>query len=755
MSKYLLGRKYTNDPWFEVYEATGPSSLPELIPFEPPLAGQVDSVKFSKSQQMMAAVSAYRREEIPGLGASDDATAATSLVWFSPDETYALTSNPAAFFKRQGPFFVPVPETDFPFGAISGQTIVDAMISQNGDVVSFSLSGSPNAVKVYDKNEGTETWTLKTSNLLGTVSWGTVTDIEITPDSMLVFVRNAVGPQSVLRLVAGDYVQIGPASPNQLRAWIKLPDGKYRLAFENAGDPGSALTIYDLDSATGVFTPQGTVPADPGRATTGASYMQVSFSNNGETCFYVMFKTLIGTQSGIFLRGYYFPGSATTWTEITGLDGGFNVNTLKPTGGQAMAFNSTGAQLAVTVQFSTNTVVASRWLMVFNIIKTGSVYTGSLYSQVNFATTRFVQCFSPDDTIIHMNNEHRSAVAPLAIVTSLPTAPGGAAANVSRMIYSPSGQISWASTSFATNPIMMIRDGKGDYLNYKTLSGTFVNVYDRDGDGFHERAFLQHILETKVTDIVFSDQDDVLTYHTSRDGNVDQSGLGRFVYDLDDPEKVIFRAVFGAVGDERSLAAVKDDSGYMAVSYRNPEHGSSLRLYQLDNNRMPTLLDTDLLDYGPVAFSVCETVTVSHGGAVPYSIFDHLYEPDDVLVKRDLPPMDWWEDSTILTAFMTEDCQGLVIVTPDKVIVINPDTGEELDEEEADFPDTPDNPPDVQPDPEPGSEEVIVLPPIQDYDPQDPVTTPGSTTTVDGGGKTVSNINYIPYVAINITYRTR
>jgi hypothetical protein len=754
VSKYLLGRKYTNDPWFEVYEANGPSVPPEMVNFRPPVSGPVQNVGFNDAQDIMVTVTNTKREEMPGLGSGTDTTAAASKIWFSPDEYFVITSAPPALYKRQGPFYVPVPEADFPLGDMTGITINTATISEEANVITLTLSNQPNKVRVYDRNEGTETWDLDVTDLLGTVTWGTVGELTITPDSQLIFVRYAVGPQSVYRLVDEEYVPIGLASPNLLQDWIELPNGKWRLAFENGGDPGSNLTIYDLDPDDGTYVAAGVVPADAYRATTGASYMQVRFGHHGETLFYIMFKTLLGTESGRFLRGYYFPGSNTTWTVINGLDGGFNVNTLKPTGGQALAFNSTGAQLAATVQFSTNTVVASRWLMVFNIVKTGSVYSASLYSQVNFATTRFVQTYSPDDTIIHMNNEHRSAVAPLAVVTSLDVAPGGAASNVSRVTYSPSGGMSWANTSFATNPIFMVKDGKGDYLNFKTLEGTFVNTYDRKDPGFVERkTFIQHIEDTKITDIIFSPSSDILSYHGSRDGDVDQSGVGRYVYDLTEENKVKQRGVLGKAGDERSLADIDEDSNYMVVSYRNPA-GSDLRLYSLQET-VPDPLDIDVVPYGPVAFSKCDTVTVSHGGNPPYSLFDHLYTPTDRLEKRNLPPMDLTIDSTILAAFMTEDCNGLVIVTPDKVIIIDPNTGEELDEEEIDVPDNPDFPPDIQPDPD-GSDDTTIVPVYDDtVNPGDPVTTPGSTTTVDGDGKTVSNINYIPYVAINITYRTR
>lgn len=761
MTRYLITRGYVNPPYLEIYECYGPSPAPVLVPFLPPFAGQVELTRFNKDQDMMAAVTRFRRDQMEGLGAADDPTAPANVVWFSPDDKFVLTANPIRLYSRAGPYYVPVEAPDFPL--ITG-VASSASLSEDGNVIVLTRVGFDNTIEIYDRNEGTLTWTQKDADLFdGDYSGNPLPALTLSDDSEYLFLpakpgtTGALGPKSVYRLVGGDYTPIGPVGSERIIALVNLPGTEvWRLAYQTT-DTRAQINIYDLDA--GVLTPVGSIP---GTALAGASNPSGLFSPDGLSFWHLAVRSTFDADAAQWLRGFYYPGSNTVWTAVAGiptLTAGFRVVDPMP-----LAISRQGDLLAAEFRVTDGIAITQNEVFLLELTEAAGVYSAATRHHRTIPEPPnlgiwAVTGFSPDGSIAHFAYNHMKTTSPFDVNDPLPMAEGVSPGAVQQVIYSRSGRVSFAVNSTGTLA-WAVQDGAGDYLDFATLEGTFVSLFNRaPGSGagapFTERTFVQHILDSKITDIVFSPDSDVLTYHVSND-DTPTSGLGRFVYDITprDADEIKLRAVLSLPDDERSFAAFNASTSYMAITFRNPVFGNNIRLYQLDSEYVPTEKDVEMVSFGPVAYSNCETVAVSHGGVQPYTLYDHTTLPTDELVLRPLPDIDWSTESQVIAAIFTSDCAGLVIVTPDDIVVINPDTGETEDDTGGEGPGdgTQDDPPLVTEDPDTG--DVIITGP--EMPPGDPgVPSIPDTWVVDDDDKSVSNIIYIPYVAIHVTYKTR
>jgi hypothetical protein len=97
-----------------------------------------------------------------------------------------------------------------------------------------------------------------------------------------------------------------------------------------------------------------------------------------------------------------------------------------------------------------------------------------------------------------------------------------------------------------------------------------------------------------------------------------------------------------------------------------------------------------------------------------------------------------------------DDCEGIVIVTPDDLFLLEPkdDELEETDDEPLDEPlEEPDDPEDDYPDLDVDPDHIRV-----DPDPLDP-TYPGEWDYDPDDDEPLQNISYVPYTVVTVTFR--
>lgn len=743
---YLLARPFTSDPFLEVWECENQDAVPKLVGVKPPFYAKVDNIRFSGDNKTMVSVTSYLREAIPGLGSPDDPTENAAKAWFSDDDQFILVSKPRALYKRQGPYYVAVPESDFPWGSSPATEVISfASISKDANVICVVLPSEQNTIIVYDRVEGTDSWQRK----VGLSAIGvTQPEVTITPDSKYIFSTSsaATSARKIFRLVGTNYEPIGQATSNFIRCAHWFADGRLRIFT-------SSNTVFDI--LDGVYTQiGGTVPANLPSASTQRHWQ---FAHDGQTIWRGFTATAAGTASARFLAGAYLKDNV--WTNIAGIPI-VNANTNWPTSATYLTFNKAQTEAYMIVNMSGTSSVDNFFALTISVVD--GVYTVTERARLAVTIPGVFSAdasMSEDDAIFHATGLHILVAAP-QLLTEVPELPGVPASTIRRFDFSPSKQ---AAVIYVTTikPVVITRDGRGQYLDARTLQGTFVTVYDRDDQSdadvkpFRQRDMIQHILNTKISDIVFAPQGKALSYHASNPGNAEASGLGRFVYDLQSESRIIFRSVLWTSGDEQSLAAYQPEGQYLAVTYRNQAAGNTIKLYQIANDQTATLRDSRVVAYGPVAYSKCETIVVAHGGPEPYSLFSHTFVPD-VLVAVPLPDIEWSTDSQILGLLFTDDCAAVVIVTPGQIVVIDVDDGTTEDEApEGPGEPSPESPIIVQPD---GGDTIIVdpvqPPPGGDDNPGEPGTSP-PTWTVDTPSKGISGVKFIPYVAINVSYRTR
>lgn len=308
------------------------------------------------------------------------------------------------------------------------------------------------------------------------------------------------------------------------------------------------------------------------------------------------------------------------------------------------------------------------------------------------------------------------------------------------------------------NYVLYERDGKNglavrppnsDYINIRDLRGTFVTLYDQAGLVYQERAYAMHPVGAKVTDIQISETPVSFSYNLQlAEDLVQNARVGRLIYDIRDGAFLDMGAVY-RIGDASSLFAYSPWENYFVNVTLNTEDGeSAIRLFKMDDTVSPITfaqVDVEEVLYGPPSYSRCDTVAVAHGGPIPFTLFARVV---DELVYREIEIVDWQSEEFVLAVDFTEDCSALLIVLPDKVVVVEEDPEDPTKwTPEDEMPIDPIDEEDGETDIEIDDDLVIITNPDL---PEEPPT----LGDLDPDDKSLDDITYLPYVSVSVTYRT-
>jgi len=284
------------------------------------------------------------------------------------------------------------------------------------------------------------------------------------------------------------------------------------------------------------------------------------------------------------------------------------------------------------------------------------------------------------------------------------------------------------------------------YLNTETLRAAFVELYDRTGDTFNLRSYSIHLIDSIIKDFQFSPNEEVLAYHViAPDGAPGDTVQGRLIYDISF-DKFEFRGNVWEAEMTNSLMAFSPFSTEFVVTHEHLDTNDPvITLHEFGVNYVFDTQDTKPVSFGPPDFSACNDVVVAHGGSPPMSFFIHD-DPGNVLTPNPVT-IDWDYVGVILAVAFRDDCEGIVVVTPDTVTTIEEgeDEWEKDEEEELDEPIEPPTLPEHEwPDVDWIDEDEIIIEP-------DPLTNPGYPGTYDPN--TLTNISYVPYSVVSVTFR--
>lgn len=754
MTRYLTAERFSTAPYFALWESSSPNTPPKEIRYSPEVAGPVSAIRFG-SVDYMATVSTYRRSEVPGIG-NPLTPDPGGVVAFSPDDNYVFVGGeagkPHVFYRRVGPYYQPVSVDDFP--ALETDTFArQAVVSRNGGVIAIVPNDDPTNVILIDRQGTDERWELRASGIVAdknlnsmatNVLGGVLTNkMEITPDGKYLWQNNQ---PLYANAYTGKFFKHNTqariyelfATPNNWTPtdFVVRPDGTFWFVFHNGAvfslvnevwtQVSPAITSTNLSQQGWRFA------ADGNLLMRGV----VTTANNAGRCFWV----------------YQFTGAAYA---AIGLLAEANIPTSSYSSNMTFFASKDGRKIACSVQFAGSNTTRPLW--VYEVTGTPGNYTLTRTNAYTRTAYQNLRGFSPDGSRINSPGAFFSSAAPFQQLTTIPEAPGLAdLSTVQNIWYGQQGQVSMLKPSTTGALLPVIRDGAGAYLDVRTLEGTFVSVWDRTGDAFRERQFVQHIIGTVVSDLQFSENGKLFSYHTERPGNANQSGLGRFIYDISQPPFISYRGVLREAGDVASRIAFKDDSTYAVITFDSGT--DNIKLLKFNTGYQYTVVDTKPVPYGIPAYSKCETVVVAHGGNPPYTLYNHIHDQtQDRLQQVPLPPIDWGTDSKIFLAAFMPDCSKLIIVTDEDIKLIDPESGEEEASEELEEPLDEDDEVEAEPDPDnPDGPVTIITNPTDNNEDDDDGSAagPGSGPGYETDGNSVSNISYISYAAINITFRT-
>jgi hypothetical protein len=757
-------------PFLRVWENYAGGLPPKELPYSPEVAGRVIGTRFSQNLDLMATVSNYRRADVAGIGNPSTPVAQNAAYYFSPDDNYVLMGGDAtvlpvvlpALFKRRGPYYMPVDVGALPLP--SSAVVTRAALSKGGTVIAVSTSDAPNDVKVYLKNGALETWALATTLHPNTDSGAdlSASPLKIADDASFLFVVGGFGLGSMYVLTSGVYTAAGPTATTAswIRDVVKRTNGDWwALLSDTALGFKGPPQVWGY--IAGVWTAIDTTLTFP--VANGVEAVSSHFAHGGEiVVFTVARNTTFGSsadqEKSLGIIHAYNGTDYTLITEYSVIPGGaICLLVAEP------KVSPDGNFIAVGCRLSSSAGGHTRPIYVYQC--TGGVGTSTVTLLHTFTSPGDVgqqtfqpYGFSPDNSVLHAQwngsggaadgNFHLNMVTPWANNNPMKEAPGVDSKLVTIPVYSPHGQVAFTLTPGGL--VATVKDGSGNYIDMTVLEGTFISLWDRIAGGevgqFAERNFIQHPLNTVITDLLFSPGSHIFTYHAERPGDPDQTGLGRYIYDIHIPQFISYRGVIRNAGDLASLLAFHPAETHFVTVFKNAG-GNNIQLSHFTNSIYDfTHLDTDGVEYGPPAFSPCEVVIVAHGGDQPYSAFNHLSSPDS-LVEQTLPIMDWDETSNINAVVFTPDCDGLIIVTDDNIQIRDPAGGGVLDEQPAEVPD-----PQILPDPDDPSQ--IIIAPSNGGGGGGGGGDGGPSWGVDVPSKTVDNLSYLPFVSISVTFRT-
>lgn len=274
--------------------------------------------------------------------------------------------------------------------------------------------------------------------------------------------------------------------------------------------------------------------------------------------------------------------------------------------------------------------------------------------------------------------------------------------HVFNVSYSPSGLYMIYETPDGMN--LARRKPNKTYVNISKKSLTFVDGY-RAGSGILTgKDFETHPLHTKLSNFVFGKTPYLFTYLAMPAGDTLEPGVPDVSHgtSADEPLSPYGRRIIRTDGNNfyriyydwnknivKSHASFDSGEIYLASTYmRSGEAESDIVLYLIasttatppnehgvsDLNNAQEV-DRKPVKFGPIDFSVCDVVIVAHGRDKPEDqpfTFFQLDRTKHTLTKKDIVIEDWDTDAPILDVKWL-DCDRIVVVTEDEVVLIDSD----------------------------------------------------------------------------------
>ena len=745
---YLTGERLETSPFLKILSNGPAGTIPEEIPIAPPLSSAAVRVRFAPNKLVFAVETNGRREEIQGLGHPDFGIANSDSsqpgsIW-APDESFVMFKSNPVLLMKAGPYYVP--HTGFP--AVTG--VLNGAMTEQAELIFLRLSAAPNEIRIYTKTGTGEgaTWTV-TGTFNGSFPPGAPGNgsMRVSPDANYIWFPFVQAQTAVFFRdpVSGDYAAVpvaadpaDPAGPGLDPAYLldaqPLPDGRLGAAFYygwNYGFPNvhkwARIHVFDGTSVT--INSSGRILDIS--ATNGPYADVVCYAAPDAPVFAFTGCYELSVNMGAIYRwnGTEY-AQAAQWT----LSGGAAAPPVGVTG----AISRYGLQFA---RFEQNGNSSPGTVSLLQASEASPfTYVQHDLVGVNMIHPRAAG-FSPDGNYLHMAPanaaiRHWRTGSPYT-ETTIPGVPNP----IYSVAYSPNGGTMLVTETLGGAVQGFTKSGgagSGLRLDYRTLSGVFVTLYDLDAEGdspiFREREFVMHPPNTIISDYVFSDMARTFLYHVR--------GTGRHVYDImekDDVKPFRLMGVEAEPDDEASFAAVSPHETHFVVTYKN-ELGSNVRLYLLsvvDDVRTYEEKDTDLVAFGPPAFSACDTVLVAHGGEEPYTLYMHD-RPTETLIEAEIGFTNWTDRSEIIFAIFSQDCQSVVVVSEEGGMTeIDGDGDVETNEPSSPGPDGPEK-----------------------QNNEDGGSTISNGSGGDGGAWNfppdggVSSIVYLPYVTVSFSFRT-
>lgn len=288
--------------------------------------------------------------------------------------------------------------------------------------------------------------------------------------------------------------------------------------------------------------------------------------------------------------------------------------------------------------------------------------------------------FDPNGSTVHMGNLHVDVLAPAVDLTTLPFDEEYGASLISDVMWSQSGN--FVLYSNPDGPSVTVKlPGTSDYRMSKHLNGLFVAKYMRVDDTLIETEYVAHDIDAEITNLVYSDTGLGFSYFLLDD----PAKSGRLIYDTD-AEKLDLKGIDYDARMAASFLAFSPHETHFVVTYQMSDTAHELRLFSLGTNRVFALEDTELVSFGPVDISPCDDVLVAHGGEPsPFSMFSIT---DWEFFPETFPLVDWEYGGFVWDILFTDDCNGLYVLTPGEIVVVDLEEGEVTDELPLDNPPT-------------------------------------------------------------------
>lgn len=599
----------------------------------------------------------------------------------------------------------------------------------------MSVASTTATLRFFQYSVGTNSWTQIGTNITFTVS-GSVTRIEFCPgrdDLVAVCVQGMV--PAIYKLVGGVFV-LQAALPNPATFTYGLPiawspDGNYLACALRDSSLNWRLVVFFRggdDSFTLAYQ-------SPSTLVNGTVAQQLAYAVDG--------KYLVWTHNSTSMPYALWKVSGATYTPDT-------LPSAPTASSSALCFLFN--ELVVT-----NTSSSPKWAY----DTSGTLQTFALEATFTLTGTGASSylTYNPDGTVLHYgrngDSHHVYSAAPYSALTELSFASDRPASDVYNILYSPSGKCVFFFTP--GGPEIAVRPNIGsDFLNAKDIEGCFVFLYDLEGDYYVERGYSQHKYGSIIRDLEFSENEAVFCYHAVLPADAAEDAVrGRIMYDITEASEVKRYEFRGAIWEEEmtdSLIAFSPWNTHFVVTHEHLDTGDPvITLHEFTTDYNFVTQDTKPVSFGPPDFSKCDDVVVAHGGIPQMTFFKHD-DDADILIPRPVD-INWDYEGAILDVAFRDDCEGIVILTPDELYPLEPEPDDpdeytpdeptELDDDtdEDDDGDRPDI--DVDDD-----DDVKVYPPDweppqeYDWDPLDP-------------DKPLSSINYVPYTAVTVTFRVR